>query len=94
MFHVSHVTCHMSRVMCHLSHVRISFFFYILEGLLSTGPTPFCCQKLVPKQFSGKKGDGNEHMVVSLMNIVLYLLDIQLTRSVVIKAGVDWSNGY
>ena len=39
---VSRVTCHMSRVICHVSQ----FFFWtkwwslLVEGLLSTGPTP------------------------------------------------------
>ena len=43
MCHVSRVTCHMSRVTCHMS----PFFFFLtkwwsllVEGLLSTGPTP------------------------------------------------------
>ena len=46
--HVSHVTCHVSHVMCHVSHVTFFYFFiflprgwsFLVEGLLSTGPTP------------------------------------------------------
>ena len=46
---VSHVTCHMSHVTCHLSHVtcqqkkvslRIKLLSLLMEGLLSTGPSP------------------------------------------------------
>ena len=33
-------------------------------------------------------------MVVSLMNIVLYLLDNHNTRAAAIKAGVDWSSAF
>ena len=49
MCHVSRVTCHMSCVTCHVSHViYIHFLFFfrtkwwalLVEGLLSTGPTP------------------------------------------------------
>ena len=54
---MSHVTCHMSRVMSHVSRVtcHMSLFFYsfsltkwwsfLVEGLLSTGPTPSSFQK-------------------------------------------------
>ena len=45
---MSHVVCHVSCVTCHMSHVTFfSFFFltkwwsFLVEGLLSTGPTPF-----------------------------------------------------
>ena len=45
---VSHVTCHVSHVTCHMSHVTffLLLFFWtkwwslLVEGLLSTGPTP------------------------------------------------------
>ena len=53
-FHVSHVRCHMPRVTCHMSGVAchlkkiyivcVIFFIkcwsYLVEGLLTTGPTP------------------------------------------------------
>ena len=54
-YHVSCVPCHISCVTCHLSHVtcqvsRVTFIFFffsftkwyssLVEGLLSTGPTP------------------------------------------------------
>ena len=47
-FHVSHVMCYMSHVRWQVSHFS-SFFFFLtklllasrVEGLLSTGPTPF-----------------------------------------------------
>ena len=41
--HVSHVMCHMSRVTCHVSHVIFFLLLFsdkVVEGLLSTGPTP------------------------------------------------------
>ena len=71
-----------------------SDFTKVLEAVTKDFITEDIGQKLDPKQFGGKKGHGTEHMVVSLMNRVLYLLDNHSTRSAVIKAGVDWSNAY
>ena len=62
----------------------------VLEAFTKEFITEDIGSKLDPKQFGGKKGHGTEHMVVSLMNRVLYLLDNNNTRAAVIKAGVDW----
>ena len=48
MCHVSPVTCHMSRVTCHILFFLLLFYKknmeevvdLVVEGLLSTGPTP------------------------------------------------------
>ena len=46
--HMSPVICHVSWVTCHMSHVTISFFTkwlsYLVEGLLSMGPTSSSCR--------------------------------------------------
>ena len=58
---MSHIMCHVSHVTCHLSHVTLfysSFLFrtkwwsLLVEGLLSTGPTP---SSLKSFQLSGQK---------------------------------------
>ena len=36
---VSCVMCYVSCVMCHMSLYLINWFSYLMEGLLSTGPT-------------------------------------------------------
>lgn len=66
----------------------------VLEAFTKEFITEDIGSKLDPKQFGGKKGHGTEHMVVSLMNRVLYLLDNNNTRAAVIKAGVDWSSAF
>ena len=71
-----------------------SDFNKVLEAVTKDFIVEDISLKLDPKQFGGKKGHGTEHMVVSLINRILYLLDNNSTKSAVIKAGVDWSSAY
>ena len=71
-----------------------SDFNKVLEAFTKTYITQGIGHKLDPKQFGGKKGLVTEHMVISLMDRVLSLLDNNNTRSAVIKAGVDWSSAF
>jgi hypothetical protein len=66
----------------------------VLESIIKDFITEDIGSKLDPKQFGGKKGHGTEHMIVSLMDRILKLLDNNNTRSAVLKAGVDWSSAF
>ena len=66
----------------------------VLEAVIKDFITEDIAKNLDPKQFGGKKGHGTEHMIVALMDRVLMLLDNNYTKSVLIKAGVDWSSAF
>ena len=66
----------------------------VLESVIKDFITEDISHKLDPQQFGGKKGHGTEHMIVSLMDRILKLLDNNNTRSAVLKAGVDWSSAF
>ena len=61
----------------------------VLESVIKEFITENISHKLDPQQFGGKKGHGTEHMIVSLMDRILKLLDNKNARSAVLKAGVD-----
>ena len=66
----------------------------VLESVIKDYITEDIAHNLDPQQFGGKKGHGTEHMLVSLMDRVLKLLDNNNTKSAVLKAGVDWSSAF
>ena len=50
--------------------------------------------KMDSAQYGGLPGIGTEHMVVSLVDRILKLLDRNTDRSAVIMAGLDWSSAF
>ena len=45
-------------------------------------------------QFGGQAGTGTEHMIVCLINRILYLLDRHPDKSAVIAAFIDWASAF
>ena len=45
-------------------------------------------------QYGNMKGSGTEHMIVSMMDKILQLLDKNSNKSAVIASLVDWSSAF
>ena len=66
----------------------------VLESFLKDAMIEDVHPNLDPKQYGGKKGMGTEHMVVSLMDRVLGLLDDNNAKSAVLMASADWASAF
>ena len=71
-----------------------SDFSKVYEGFLRDWLMEDICENIDPGQFGGLKGSGTEHMLVCLVDRILYLLDAQTAQSAVIAAMVDWSAAF
>ena len=66
----------------------------VLEGFLKDIMVEDVLVNIDPKQYGSRKGIGTEHMMVSLMDRVLSLLDNNNSRSAVIMTGADWASAF
>ena len=66
----------------------------LFEGILKDWIIEDIADKFDIGQFGGQHGVGTEHMLVCLIDRVLYLLDRHSEKSAVIAACVDWSAAF
>ena len=69
-------------------------FSKLLEGVLKDWMIEDIGDKFDIGQFGGQGGIGTEHMLVCLVDRVLFLLDRFPDKSAVIAASVDWSAAF
>ena len=65
----------------------------IFETFLRDWITEDIGDKIDINQFAGKKGTGTEHMIVLMVDRILWLLD-QPGKSAVFSAAVDWADAF
>ena len=66
----------------------------LFEGILKDWILTDISDKIDIGQFGGQAGTGTEHMIVCLINRVLWLLDRYPDKSAVIAASVDWAAAF
>ena len=66
----------------------------LFEGILKDWIIEDISDKFDIGQFGGQEGMGTEHLLVCLVDRVLYLLDRHNDKSAVIAAIVDWSAAF
>ena len=71
-----------------------SDFSKIFEGILKDYILEDISGKFDIGQYGGQQGIGTEHLLVCLVDRILYLLDRHVDKSAVIAAFVDWSAAF
>ena len=71
-----------------------SDFSKIYEGFIKEFILADIYENVDLGQFGGQKGTGTDHMIVSLLNRVLQLLDTHRDHSAVIAASIDWASAF
>ena len=66
----------------------------LFEGILKDWILEDISEKIDIGQFGGQSGTGTEHMLVCLVNRVLWLLDRYPDKSAVIAASIDWAAAF
>ena len=66
----------------------------IFESFLKDWIIEDVFDKLDVGQFGGRKGIGTEHMIVSILDRILKLLDKHPDKSAVIAASLDWAAAF
>ena len=66
----------------------------LFEGILKDWIIEDIAEKFDIGQFGGQHGLGTEHLLVCLVDRILYLLDRHSDKSAVIAACVDWSAAF
>ena len=71
-----------------------SAFNKLFEGILKDWILADISKSIDIGQFGGQAGTGTEHMIVTLINRVLLLLDENSDTSAVIAAAIDWAAAF
>ena len=71
-----------------------SDFSKLYEGFLKDWIVEDIYSNLDIGQYGGQKGTGTEHMLVSLLDRILKLLDKHPDKSAVIAASLDWASAF
>ena len=71
-----------------------SEFSLIFEGIMKDWILEDIAPKIDKSQFGNQKGTSMEHMLVSLMDRILKLIDQNPTRAAVVASMLDWSSAF
>ena len=66
----------------------------LFEGFLKDWLLEDIAKNMDIGQFGGQGGTGTEHMIVCLVNRILYLLDTHTDKSAVIASCIDWASAF
>ena len=81
--------CHMSHVLCHFFFVLTKSWIHLVEGMLSTGPTPSNCEKDTLDNCSSSHG---QVFLLGGLNVLMadkYLVQIKINK---IRRGGGFAN--